>query len=419
MGRVAFFLRAYNDVDHIAPVIWSFLRHGERPLVVFHTSFRYESDYRFKFLKQTGEFDIFRILDAPYERYEHGQSGRLNPARRLYNLTRNRKSVVGRIYRKFLFDCSKQIAFLKQHDITCCVFEWGTPYIRGEVIEKFFTAAKGLALTTVCLPHGCNVYTHPDVNEAYVRAIRRGNVPLQTDRNLYDYYVIQNPLRRDQMVKWGYDPLKTQAWGSVRFCPEWQRQNLSLCTPFSSKKPSDGRVRVVFMQHQRRYNLNHDRIWNLLETLAAQNWIHLVVKWSTRGGTDYPSQAFNNRHASSANVEFAPADMHSPALVAWADCVVNFGSSIGMEALLQNKPLIAPGYLHRNRTLFEVLGAALLAEDDDQVLEHLRCLQADASYNVPKKGVDAIFREIVYGGREPHDVLKAYYDRITAASLSY
>ena len=50
MGRTAFFLRAYNDIDHIAPVIWKFIKKGEKPIVIFHTDVDYENDLR-EFLK--------------------------------------------------------------------------------------------------------------------------------------------------------------------------------------------------------------------------------------------------------------------------------------------------------------------------------------------------------------------------------
>ena len=63
MGRTAFFLRAYNDIDHIAPVIWKFVKAGDNPVVVFHTDIDYENDYRIKFLMSEGEVQIFRFLD--------------------------------------------------------------------------------------------------------------------------------------------------------------------------------------------------------------------------------------------------------------------------------------------------------------------------------------------------------------------
>jgi hypothetical protein len=421
MGRTLFILRAYNDVDHIVPLIWKCTEEGEQPLVVFHTALDFESDYRIQLLRQSGSVEIVRTLDENYERFTHGKehSGRAGFARRWYARRRNPRTLAGQVYRRFWLRCDREIAFLRDRNVSRCIFEWSTPFIRGDVVERLFTAARGIGLPTFCLPHGCNIYTHPDVNESYRRSIRAGRIPDAQDRGLYDYYVFQNPTRRDMMVRWGYDPVRTQAWGSLRFDPEWQRKNLAACPPFSSAKEPGDRLRVVFMHHQRNYNLHIDRIWHLLGRLAEQPWIHLVVKWSTRSGTEYPSQAFLQRHGSAPNVEVVRNGAHSPALIDWSDAVINFGSSIGIEALLQGRPTVVPTHLHDNRTLYEFFGAGLIAADDESVLAHLRAVKEDGAEGPQPEGVQALYREVIYGGREPHDVLAAYHERITDPRLRY
>ena len=70
MGRTAFFLRAYNDIDHIAPVIWKFIKKGDNPVVIIHTDIDYENDYRIKFLISEGPVEIFRDLDEEYMKFQ-------------------------------------------------------------------------------------------------------------------------------------------------------------------------------------------------------------------------------------------------------------------------------------------------------------------------------------------------------------
>ena len=100
------------------------------------------------------------------------------------------------------------------------------------MIEKYFFAAKGTGVTTIALPHGCNLFLNPDVNLGYRWNAQKGIAPDESDRNLFDYYIFQNPIRRDQCIKWGYDPIKTQAWGSCRFYPEWAKKNKEICPKF-------------------------------------------------------------------------------------------------------------------------------------------------------------------------------------------
>ena len=220
MGRTAFFLRAYNDIDHIAPIIWKFIKKGDKPVIIFHTDIDYENDYRIKFLLSEGEVEIIRDLDEEYMKFQKVSRNVFYRIRyKLYRLKRDPGTFLGILHRKFSFDCSNELKFLLDNGISQCVFEWSTPYGRGEVIDKYFSAAKGRGITTLCLPHGCNMFTHSDVNEGYRALIIKGRIPDQTQRREYDYYVFQNPFRRDGWVKWGYNPVKTFAWGSARWCP--------------------------------------------------------------------------------------------------------------------------------------------------------------------------------------------------------
>ena len=52
MKKFLFFLRAYNDFDHLAPLIWKCLEKGDEPVILLTTNFKIEDDYRFKLINQ-------------------------------------------------------------------------------------------------------------------------------------------------------------------------------------------------------------------------------------------------------------------------------------------------------------------------------------------------------------------------------
>ena len=420
MGRTAFFLRAYNDIDHIAPIIWKFIKKNQKPIVIFHTDVEYQNDYRINFLQSEGEVEIIRDLDVEYVKYEGSSK---NPIfrlkRRLYRLKRNHNKLLGKIYKKYSFDCSKEVKFLSENGVSQCVFEWGTPFDRGEVINKYFIAAKGIGLTTLCLPHGCNMFTHSDVNEGYRTMMIKGEIPDQTNRTEYDYYIFQNPFRRDGFVKWGCNPLKSLAWGSARWCPEWQQLNQKICPDFIPEKDAGERYRIVFMQYQSNYNIKSDLIWSLLSRIASNNKIQVVIKDSTRHGTNYSSNDFLKNYGSNDNVEFVGNEAHSPSLIEWSDCVIAFGSSIGVEVLCQDKTLINPHYLISNKTHFEKFNAALNAENEDGVLQYINKLIKKEDCEIDEISKKKLFTEFIYGGKESHDVLESYYNKISNEYLAY
>lgn len=414
MSRPLFILRTYNDVDHMTPVIWKFVRSGARPVVVFHTSFDYESDYRIDFLCRQGELEIHRFADREYERHE--SSGR-NALSRMtagwYSLKRNRpRSWAGRIHRRLFFDCSREIRWLREKEIGAAVFEWSVPGARGEVVERFFFAAKALGIPTVSLPHGCNIYLNADVNRQFRRRAAKGRPPDCSDRNAFDVYVVQSRHHRDHYISFGMLPSKVQVWGSTRFFPDWQRINLRLCPEYTPRKELRGNVRVVFMLPHWSYNVDRTAVLGLLSRLAQESWIHVVVKEHTRGATGRIPASWKNEQAHRDNVEMVN-DAHSPALVAWSDAVVSFGTSIGVEVLLQGKLLVNPHYLDSNRSVFEATGAGVQAARDSEVLAALQAVRSGEDLTqVYCDGKNRLFRAVIYGGRDPFDVLTHYYDEI-------
>ena len=176
---------------------------------------------------------------------------------------------------------------MKLKNVGFCVFEACSPYERVIMIEKYFLAAKGIGITTIALPHGCNLFLNPDVTIGYRKLIYKGVVQDQSDRNLFDYYIIQNPIRRDGWIKWGYDNVKTQAWGSLRYFPEWANKNREICPKFNFEGNSNGKTKIVFMQFQKDYNLNNDLVSDTLKKISFLKNALLIVKDTTREGKKY------------------------------------------------------------------------------------------------------------------------------------
>ena len=416
--RTLFFIRAYNDLDHFSPVIAEFVKRGENPLVINYGGLEISEDYRVKYLNSLGAIDIRNMPDLKFVSSRSRKTFSEKIRSRLYELRRRRKGIIGRLHRRLFFDYSAELKFLSDNRVGACVFEWGTPFIRGDLIEQFFIAAKSIGLKTVVIPHGCNVFVNSDVTSGYRRLFSRGQMPDNSDRNLYDYYVLQNPLRRDGWVKWGYDPVKTQAWGSPRFYPLWAKMNASLCPQYTPSFDTSSRLKIVFMQFQKDYNINKDEIKLTLEALSSNPTVCLVVKDSTRAGKEYFDKSRLSGELGESLVEWCGNEVHSPSLIEWADCVIVFGSSIGMEVILQDKLLINPLFLHTNKTLYEYFGASHDAASLEELNQLIDSISRGNVVN-DKQAIDSLIREIVFAGGDSYDVPALYYDKITAKYLEY
>jgi hypothetical protein len=421
LKRTAFFLRAYNDVDQISPLIAEFVLNNENPLVVITSDIDLENDYRFNYLKGLGDIEIVKNLDKEHVKFSQKDNIFRKLLNRLYLLKRSRKSILGKIFRYFFFDCKDQVEFLKLKNIGVCVFEAGSPFERGVIREKYFFAAKGTGITTIALPHGCNLFLNPDVTIGYRKLVYKGEVQDQSDRNLFDYYIIQNPIRRDGWIKWGYDSVKTQAWGSLRFFPEWAAKNKEICPKFNFEGKSNGKTKIVFMQFQQEYNLKNDLIFETLKKISFLKDALLIVKDTTREGKEYGQDYKNkkNKIFGQSLVGWHGNEVHSPALIDWADVVIVVGgSSIGMEVILQNKILINPVYLDTNTTLYEFFEAAHCPNSFEELENFLRLVIEKKP--IPKlPGTNKIIKEIVYAGKENFNVPKKHYQQLNEINLNY
>jgi len=417
--RTAFFLRAYNDVDQISPLIAEFILNKKNPLIIITSDMDLENDYRFNYLKTLGDFEIVKNLDKEYVKFSQKKNFFLKLLSRLYLLKRNRKSFFGKIYRYFFFDCKAQVEFLKLKNVGFCVFEACSPYERGIIIEKYFLAAKGIGITTIALPHGCNLFLNPDVTIGYRKLIYKGVVQDQSDRNLFDYYIIQNPIRRDGWIKWGYDNVKTQAWGSLRYFPEWASKNREICPKFNFEGNSNDKTKIVFMQFQKDYNLNNDLVSDTLKKISFLKDALLIVKDTTREGKEYDDKNKKDKNFGESLVGWHGNEVHSPALIEWADVVIVVGgSSIGMEVILQNKILIDPTYLDTNTTLYEYFDAAHCLNSYEELENFLKLIIEKKP--LPKlTGVEKIIREIIYAGKENFNVPRKHYQQLNEMNLNY
>lgn len=414
--RAAFFIRSYNDTDHFAPLIAEFIIRNENPLVIVYTDFEYENDYRFKYLISLGKVEIIKDVDKDFVNYLKKKKFFNKLLNKLYLIKRNRRNFIGKLYRKLFFNCKKQINVLRDKEIGVCAFEWGTPFERGNKLEKYFIAAKGMGITTIAIPHGCNVFLNSDVTTGYRKLMEKGIIPEKTDLSLFDYYILQNPIRRDGHIKWGLDPIKTQAWGSLRFYPDWAEKNRKICPKFELEQ--NEKTKVVFMQFQKEYNIFNKEIFETLKKISLIKDISLVVKDATREGKEYYDKNKASGLLGKSLVGWFGNDIHSPALVNWADIVIVIGGSIGIEAILQNKILVYPIYLNNNSTLYEYYDACYCPKNDTELEKLIRDKIKGAKFP-QKSGANDLLKEIVYAGNEKYNVPQKYYEIFKSKNLRY
>jgi hypothetical protein len=395
-----FFLYHYNDVDHIVPIAWKALQDGCRVRVVaLDSSLDLGNDARIGVLLAFDRCD----LDSADTILGSALAALL---RRLEEVRRN---PVGRILRRLVRMAATWRArrYFVSYAPDVCVFEWGGMDSRGR--GPFVRAAVSLGIPRVAVPHGLNIYLDASFNPEMVRALRDG-AKLRRRSNVYDRYVFQTEYHRAQDVALGLQAERTRVLGSARYCPEWQVLNLALQRPFVPGRDAGDLARVVFFTPHWSYHVHRDATLDLLRRLATTPGIYLVVKEHTRTSGRIPDAVREELELGDRCEVVSAAD--SVALTTWADAVVNFGSSIGIEALLQHKVHIAPRFLHSNRTIFDGFKAGIVAETAEEVVAAVRRLGRGETAGDDAGGVRDLLTAVVFGGKADRDVLRDYVDMV-------
>lgn len=415
-----FFVREFNDIDHITPIVWK-MKRDNYPVAVYCLNPEYDlhRDYRLRFLRMQGVkvnyiFDEFGRALGPIHlvmrligRTCYAVANRLgSPSRTLFaagsaKLQKRAKKIGKKIYkqcREKFYDISWARDIIAQSGARIVCFDHVNP--NRYVVNILLTAAGEKAIPAIALPHGVFIYTNT--------LVRTGST--EEDRydkfNRFDSIITQNELRKEVLVRAGVQRKKIIVMGSARYCNEWMTQNKKiLLRTMKSNTESPDRLKAVFMTTRFAYKIDVDRMLKTFDILSKLEGIDMVVKPHTRTGRE--AKVYENMPL--ANV----SEFSSVELSEWADVVLAIGSSIIIEPLKQGKPVLYLKYLHENTTQYEELGACWTIYDEAELKDALLSLRDNKKkVPYPEENVNRFLSEIIYGGPNERDVLGDYEDFI-------
>jgi hypothetical protein len=416
-----FFVRHFNDIDHMTPVAWKMKKNGHS-VAVFSINPRYDifSDYRLLFLKNQGV-----IVDSIYQAYRSqsnwlqrfvssltnkclATSAKQTPyqsetslstfklPRKLNRLT---GSLLFKLNRMLCFDDRWATFFLKSTGAEALCFDHISPKLY--VVNALLKVAQKLAIPTFSLPHGVLLYTNENAKPK-ATDIRRFN---KFDR--YDYVLVTNNLRKVFLTRAGLSEKKIFVLGSARYCQEWLQQNRQIMPRIlNSGDNTRDALKVVFMPSKPQCQVDLKRLKTTCSILASIEGIEVMIKPHTRSGGE--------RHLMGAAQLPVVSHMLTAELCEWADVMLVVGSSVITEMIMSGKPALYLKYLHDNTTLFEEIGACWTIHDEQELKLALSSLR-DHRGNVPYSEADVgnYVNEVVFGGRSKMDVLSEYEKFIT------
>ena len=418
-----FFIRFFNDIDHIAPVVWKM--HSENhPVAVYCMNLRYDisSDYRLVFLRDLGVkvdylyanqkndhgFLHSKLLSAIFFFYSwnafNDPTGKI-PSRifgALTSLSAKFGGLLFRLFKRFYCDSEWAATFLVQARAKALCFDHVMPSLY--VVNPLLEAAKRLSIPSIALPHGVYLYTNEDTKPKSTESRKASKF------NQFDYIVVPNQLRKSVLENAGVEGEKIFVLGSARYCKEWMEVNRRILRKRLGADGND-RLKIVFMPSKPKCKVDMERLHKTLEILKRTEGAQILVKPHTRAPLD--ESLFSRTGVVDAS------QILSAELCQWSDAVLVIGSSIVTEALMIGKPALYLKYLHDNTTFFEEIGSCWVINNEAELEDALSSLKNDR-HALPyrEENVSRYIAEVVYGHGNDEDVLGRYVNFIKTCSLA-
>lgn len=411
--KALFFLRHYNDIDHITPVICKWVETGHSCDVVLIGSRKFCKDYRITFLRDLDGVRVAHIRDLlpPLEFIKWRLQTLLviNSVRRLfigplvkamaefYDAGRRQplwQRTAGRLLERSFRDADGGVV----------AFDWVErgSVIAVEWIETVISMAHARGLGVISLPHGDS----PHANQLIRRnEIRLGPDATFSNAGMFDKLVVPNELCATRFRPFLEDAAIAVP-GSPRYCDEWLARLPKLLPP-SPLTYGDSRLKVVMFLRKANFTTFWEEAAIVVRMLAAFPGLELIIKLHTRTGRkqSLTSDAALRRLP---NLRVVGDDVHSAWLLEWADVIIDLATSVAFEAVKANKPVLAADYLHAGRsTVAEYMPETELRCRDDVYKKIDGFLSHGCDSFYIEENRQRFIDEMLHAGQGP-DVLQRY-----------
>lgn len=303
--------------------------------------------------------------------------------------------------------------FLERSDLLLCDWGPGIPLTvtqkmknlllnRGYSFrQKCLRVAMDRGIRLIAFPHGYN--TREDVK---TKNNNKGRALLNTlnfsrviedysDRGVFDLFVFNNDAYRVICEKYyNMSRVTTKVIGPFKYAKWWLdilRENVYP----DVKTGSTSCLEVVIFLPKWANNVDSLKVDELMMKLSLLNGFNFIFKEHPRPGVS----VLTDKMRSLVNrVEgFTVSSQDSRVLLEMVDVVIDFGSSISLDALVQSTPVIYPEYVQTNTSIlsrFEGIGVYQLNENDDPSLVLTRAITSGVNVEYISKSIGVVELEV-------------------------
>ena len=252
-------------------------------------------------------------------------------------------------------------------NISCLIYEWGCV---GR-INHFDGIYSGIP--ALLLPHGSSIAK----KQVWAIGKTRNNLRCEfIPQNLFDLHAVQTTKEVEDFLQLGVDKSIITAIGNQRFSFEWIDIQASFLPIYYSPFSVSNNTKCLVFLADNRYGGDRVKLIKLINGIVKLKTVNIVfcVRPDVFKGLGIDMEIFN-KNSTIIDFKTPPAS-----LIDWSEVVINFGSSIVIEAILKKKKVINLMFFQENQTsVFSGLG---LAEETSSVNEVFRLISEIKSWKV-------------------------------------
>jgi hypothetical protein len=349
--KALFFLRHYNDIDHITPVVHKWIERGHTCDVVLMGAKYFRDDFRVVYLAGLDGVRVARIDEI----LSRSQYVRMHLQKLL--LDRNLRGTLAATFVRLLdrvFSPERRTRFWKKlaelilqrsfsdGESGVVAFDWisSNSIFPIEFVQNVVASAQDMGLKAVSLPHGDSPHANLLVRVEELKLVPHTKFAAAS---MFDRIVVPNELCATRFRPFA-DSSSIAVLGSPRYCDEWLAK-LNTLLPDSPLPQDPDQLKIVLFLRKRDFSIFWEEVDRVVRLLASFPNVKLIVKAHTRGGWKQPLSGTRALQRLD-NVEFVASKVHSAHLLSWADVVIDIATSVAFEAVKTGKPVLAADYLH-------------------------------------------------------------------------
>tara|TARA_B110001450_G_C17657778_1_gene495983 strand:- start:1382 stop:2683 length:1302 start_codon:yes stop_codon:yes gene_type:complete len=420
---IVFFCRAYNDIDHMTPIIYKMKQTQvdiEIELIIYDFKKTYFDDFRIIYLDSIGIkiyhiFDLISVNRRLVRFYLNEYYKRNNPG-----YTSIRRILSNRLLIPLEKHFSKKIKSLNgEKFINNCFFNLPKAIVFDQSYVKFYQnivrVSKKMGIKTIAVPHGHNILDNELIwdksMEIYPEKATRLTGKDSMTKMPFDFVVFENHRISKRYVKLGVvSEDQATVLGSTRFSDEWIKKIREII-PVNRPNFGEDVLKVVIMLSKPTYNGFTDELIRSIEYVSKFPDVFLIVKPHTRRKRFNHFDNFDNIFIDN-NHEY-----DSPNLIDWADLVMFEHSCICFDSVKNDKPTLYLKNTHANILMSESIFNSWQVDCRDDIRSFMwKFIEDKNSRTYSKEDARKFCKDVIEP--EGKDVLNNYVNFIVNDSHS-